>query len=145
MSALACACLLVGCSSDRAGGPTAPPDPRVPIDPIVGATLRMHVDDPMFQQWLPGYLGSQDDARLIHSLARVISEDLSSGDAEIVRRSLAAMSEAIQEYRVHPGHAPRDETVLRAIEICVQEILAILDGDRRSSSSASPALLEDRG
>jgi hypothetical protein len=142
---LAVLCLPLGCSSERQAGPTGPSTPVSPIDTELAADLRTHVNDPFLQEWLPGYLGDTAGAQPIRALAHAISQNLERGDGTVLRQSLLAMPEELEKYRGRPGREPRDETILRAIEICIREALAILDGDRGPSSSASPALSEDRG
>jgi hypothetical protein len=137
--------LPIGCSSDHPGGPTAPQSPATPIDPALLVDLQRQVNDPFFQTLLPHYLGHQEDARPIHALAHAISEDLQRLDAAALRLSLQAMTRALEEYRERPGHAARDETILHAIEICVQHTLTILDGNRRASPEVLPQLSEDIG
>lgn len=134
------ALVLAGCSRDSAG-PTGPTLPSTPIESGRAVELRAHVDDPFFQDWLPGNLGNPEDARPILGLARAISEDLESGDAALLRASLLAMPAALDRYRQQPGHQARDETILHAIDICVQEMLSILDGVPYGSNRLS----QDRG
>lgn len=135
------ATIVAACSAGSAGGPAGPSMPETSIDPGRAAELRAHVDDAFFQVWLPGLLGNQEDARPIHALAHAVSEDLESGDADLFRKSLLAMPAALERYRQLPGHPARDRTILSAIEICVQEMLSILDG----TPNGSERLSEDSG
>ena len=135
------ALVLAACSEDSGGGPTGPALPSTPIEAGLAAVLRTRVEDPFFREWLPGHLQNQDDARPIHALVHEISEDLASLDAALLRRSLLAVPPALETYRQRSNGATQDRVVLRGIELCVEEMLLILDDDPDVTSQLS----QDRG
>jgi hypothetical protein len=135
------ALVLGACADDSAGGPTGPAVPATPIESDRAAVLRAHVEDPFFREWLPGHLQNRDDARPIHALVHRISEDLASLDAALLRESLLAVSPALETYRQRSNGGVEDRVVLRGIELCVQEMLHILDHD----ADATDQLSQDRG
>lgn len=130
---LALSAILAGCGRDSGRGLVGPsPDPASPVFAYVDAM----VGDPWFAESLPGLLRNATGASQLRALLQQqLPRASASRDLGRLSASLECLRRESQSYRTRPGFDPGDSSILSALDLFVEQALAIRDGTLQWSPS----------